>query len=91
MEICRGAGAPRYVSGPAAKSYIDPEHFHAAGIELCYADYRHYPEYPQRGPAFEHGVSVIDLLFNLGPDAPAYMLSFTKPELLLEPPVSAVE
>lgn len=90
VEICQGAGATRYVSGPAAKSYIDPEHFRAAGIELRYADYGDYPEYPQRGPAFEHGVSVVDLLFNVGPEAPAYMLSFAQPERLLEPPVSAV-
>lgn len=66
-------GATTYVSGPAAKSYIVPERFAKSGIELCWKDYRAYPEYPQRFPPFDHRVSILDLLFNVGPDAPRYI------------------
>ena len=33
-------------------------------------NYDGYPEYPQLHGGFEHAVSVLDLLFNTGPDAP---------------------
>ena len=73
LDLLEKAGATCYISGPAAKSYIEPERFHTAGIELVWKDYSGYPEYPQRFPPFEHGVSILDLLFNVGPDAPEYI------------------
>jgi hypothetical protein len=76
VNICRLAGASEYLSGPAARVYIDEAQFQAAGIGLTYMDYSGYPEYRQLHGAFEHGVSVLDLLFNVGADAPRYMKSF---------------
>lgn len=77
VGICRQAGASTYLSGPAARSYIDPTRFEAAGVELEYFDYSGYPEYGQLNPPFDHFVTVLDLLFNEGPDeAPRYMLTF---------------
>jgi len=73
LSLLKGIGATSYLSGPAAKSYIDPERFAEAGIQLEWKDYAGYPDYPQRFPPFEHGVTVLDLLFNVGPDAPAYI------------------
>lgn len=73
LELAGKAGATRYVSGPAAKNYIEPSRFAEAGIELVWKDYSGYPEYPQRFPPFEHGVTILDLLFNVGPDAPRYI------------------
>jgi hypothetical protein len=73
LELVTKAGAGRYISGPAAKDYIEPSRFSDAGIELVWKDYSGYPEYPQRYPPFEHGVSILDLLFNAGPDAPWYI------------------
>lgn len=73
LEILGKAGATRYVSGPAAKNYIDPERFEVAGIELIWKDYAGYPEYPQLHPPFEHTVSILDLLFHTGPRAPWYI------------------
>lgn len=73
LELVRKVGTERYISGPAAKSYIEPGRFEEAGIELVWKDYSGYPEYPQRFPPFEHGVSILDLLFNVGPDAPRYI------------------
>ena len=58
-----------YVSGPSARSYIDPERFRSHNIELLWKDYSGYPEYAQFFAPFEHRVSVLDLLFHTGPDA----------------------
>ena len=63
----------RCVSGPAARSYIQPEFFEQAGVELTFKSYDGYPEYLQQHPPFAHGVTVLDLLFNVGPDAPWYI------------------
>ena len=73
LDLLRKAGATRYVSGPAAKTYIDAERFLAAGIELVWKSYEGYPEYPQFYPPFVHGVSVLDLLFHKGPSAGEYI------------------
>jgi hypothetical protein len=73
LDIIRKAGATRYVSGPAAKNYIDPARFDAAGIELIWKNYAGYPEYPQLHPPFEHAVTVLDLLFHTGPRAAWYI------------------
>jgi hypothetical protein len=73
IDLCKQAGATEYISGPAAKSYVDDELFRNEGIALTYLDYSGYPEYNQLFPPFEHGVSIVDLILNEGPDAPKYM------------------
>lgn len=74
VSICQQTGSARYVSGPAARSYLDEALFRAHGIQVSWFDYSGYPAYPQRWGAFEHGVSVLDLLFNCGKDSRNYML-----------------
>ena len=76
VSLCVQSGAGVYLSGPAAREYIDEEQFAAAGIALEYMDYAGYPEYKQLHPPFDHQVSVLDLLFNVGPEAPRFMKSF---------------
>jgi hypothetical protein len=73
INICRELGATVYLSGPSARDYIVEEKFQEAGIELVYKEYSGYPEYPQLFPPFEHAVSILDLLFNCGPEAPYYI------------------
>ena len=73
IELCRKAGATDYLSGPNARGYLDDAQFAAAGIQVQFADYSGYREYPQPWPPFEHHVSVLDLLFSVGPDAPHYL------------------
>jgi Ni/Co efflux regulator RcnB len=75
IDLCHEAGATRYLSGPTARGYCDDDLFAREGIELVYLDYSGYPEYPQAHPPFDHHVSILDLLFNMGPDAPRYMLA----------------
>jgi hypothetical protein len=74
LAIVRAAGADRYLSGPSARTYFDEAAFKAAGVTPEWMNYDGYPEYKQlhRGD-FEHAVSVLDLLFNTGPDALRYL------------------
>jgi hypothetical protein len=72
-DLLRQSGADTYISGPSAKDYIDEAHFDALGIDLCWKDYSGYPEYAQLYPPFDHAVSIIDLLFHVGPEAPGYI------------------
>jgi WbqC-like protein family len=80
VSLCRAAGAAAYLSGPSARDYMDASLFEAAGIALDYMDYSAYPEYPQLHPPFDHAVTVLDLIFNTGPEAPRYMKSFATRE-----------
>lgn len=73
VDLCRRAGAHRYLSGPAARDYLDEAQFGAAGIEVEYMDYAGYPEYAQLHGEFEHRVTVLDLLFHTGSEAPGYL------------------
>jgi hypothetical protein len=74
LAICHAAGAGRYVSGPSARAYLDEERFREEGVEVTWMSYDGYPEYEQLYPPFDHRVSVLDLLFSVGEDAPRYML-----------------
>jgi hypothetical protein len=73
IDLCVAAGATMYLSGPAARSYVDERAFAAEGIAVRFADYAGYPEYPQPYPPFEHAVSALDLLFCTGPRALDHM------------------
>lgn len=75
IEILCASGATHYLSGPSARNYIEEERFDKAGIMLEYIDYSGYPEYQQlHGGPFVHHVSVIDLVFNTGPEAASYLV-----------------
>lgn len=73
IQLCRAAGATRYLSGPAARSYLDSARFANFDIEVVWMDYAGYPDYPQLWGAFEAKVSVVDLLLNTGPEAPEFL------------------
>lgn len=73
VELCVQAGGTEYISGPAAKSYLEEKVFSDRGITLTWFDYGGYSEYPQLWGEFVHGVTILDLLFNCGKDAPRYM------------------
>jgi hypothetical protein len=73
IDLCLAAGATEYLSGPAARGYIDDETWRSAGINVHFADYSNYPEYPQPHPPFDHAVTVLDLMFCTGPRALDYM------------------
>lgn len=72
-SLCAQAGGGEYVSGPAARDYVDEKIFADQGIKLTWFDYAGYPEYPQLWGDFVPGVTILDLLFSCGKDAPRYM------------------
>lgn len=72
-DLTAQAGGSIYVSGPAAKDYLDESVFAEREIGVVWFDYSDYPEYPQLWGDFIHGVTILDLLFNCGADAPKYM------------------
>ena len=75
-ELLVKAKADQYLSGPAAKDYLQESFLEEVGIKLEWMDYSNYPEYPQLYPPFEHYVSIIDLLFMEGENAVKFMKTF---------------
>lgn len=72
-NLCVQAGGTEYISGPAAKDYVDEQVFKENGIKLTWFDYIGYPEYQQLWGEFTHGVTILDLLLNCGKNAKRYM------------------
>ena len=72
-DLCIQAGGTEYISGPAAKGYIEESVFTDRGINLTWFDTSGYPEYPQLWGEFINKVAILDLLFNCGKDAPRYL------------------
>ncbi len=73
LSLLQSIGADYYLSGPAAKDYIIAEDYEQLGIELVWKDYNGYPAYKQRFEPYISEVSILDLLFNTGDDAPYYI------------------
>ena len=76
IGLVKSAGGDYYLSGPAAKDYIVEDLFKESNIKLEWMDYSNYPEYTQLSDVFEHKVSILDLIFNEGPNATKFMKSF---------------
>ncbi len=76
LVLTEQAGGDHYVSGPTARGRLDESIFDEAGVSVSYFDYDGYPEYDQPHPPFEHAVTILDLLFCVGADAPRYMKTF---------------
>ena len=74
INTLTAVGATHYISGPAARDYIDEEQFKRAGISLEFMVYN-YPEYEQLYSPYEPGVSILDLLFMTGPKTLDHILS----------------
>jgi hypothetical protein len=73
LELLKKTESDYYLSGPAAKNYICEQHFADKNIKLEWMDYSGYPEYKQMFGKFEHGVSILDLIFNAGKDSAFYV------------------
>jgi len=67
VNLLKQCGASTYISGPAAKDYLDgyEKLFTENNIQLQYKDYSGYPQYPQMSQPFENYVSIVDLLANI--------------------------
>ena len=76
LSICKQCDAKEYFSGPGAKTYFDFSLAEQENIRVHWLDYSGYQEYEQLFPPFEHAVTILDLIFNEGPNAYKYMNSF---------------
>lgn len=67
VNIVSHLGGDVYLSGIGARVYNDESAFNDHDIKLIYQDFQH-PVYPQRWGNFEPYLSIIDMLFNCGPE-----------------------
>ena len=73
VAICQEVNSNHYISGPSAKDYIgDGEAFKKAEITVEWMTYD-YKVYPQVYDSGGIEMSILDLLFNTGPEAPKYI------------------
>jgi len=68
LDMCKKLGATSYIFGAQGRNYADVDSFLDCGIKVHFQDYKH-PVYPQLHGDFEPYMSVIDLLFNVGPES----------------------
>ncbi len=68
VKICRALGASHYLTGDAARSYLDPREFEQNGIRVEFQNYQH-PSYPQLHGDFVPYLSALDLLLNCGDES----------------------
>lgn len=68
VMLCKSAGATHYLTGPKAKNYLDEKAFLEAGVTVEWMEYT-YPPYRQfRGGPFIPQLSILDAIFNEGPN-----------------------
>ncbi len=67
LALCQHFKADHYLSGAAARSYLDLALFEANGIRVEFQDYRH-PVYAQQHGDFLPYMSALDLVLNVGKD-----------------------
>lgn len=75
IELLKKSKATHYYSGPAAKNYIKDSAFENSEIKIHWMNYKNYKIYDQLYGKFEHQVSILDLLFNLGKESKHYLKS----------------
>jgi hypothetical protein len=68
LSMCKLIGADTYLSGSGGKAYINENTFSEANITIQWHNYEH-PNYKQKYEGFQPNMSIIDLLFNMGPQA----------------------
>lgn len=68
VDLCKKSNAGRYLSGPSALAYLDETLFTEAGLELSIFEYGRYCSYKQNSDKYIPNLSILDLIFNLGPD-----------------------
>lgn len=76
VDLCLQSNANQYLSGPSAKDYIDKSLFDEKKITLEWMDYSGYKAYNQLYTGFEHGVSILDLIFNEGKESKNSLIKF---------------
>lgn len=66
VGIVSSLSGTRYLSGQAAKSYLDVSMFAAEGLEVAWMQYPAYASYTQLDGGYQAGVTILDTLLNAG-------------------------
>ena len=72
VNICRHFGATRYLTGSAARTYLDVALFERNDITVEWQDFAH-PVYPQLHGEFVPYLSALDLILNCGDQSHAVL------------------
>jgi WbqC-like protein family len=78
LDLCVKADATEYVSGPAARAYLEEARFLERGISVSWFDYGPYAEYAQLHPPFDPHVSILDLLLCAGAESASLFRSTSR-------------
>ena len=68
IDICKALGGDTYLSGKDGAKYMELERFSERGIKVIFQDFTH-PGYSQLFGEFQSNLSIVDLLFNCGPES----------------------
>ena len=74
LDMCLKLGAEIYIFGALGRDYVDVDAFLKAGVQPIFQSYRH-PVYKQLHGDFLPYMSIIDLLFNEGPNSLDILMS----------------
>ena len=74
VDICKKLDAKVYIAGQGGKDYLNEGLFKKNNVKLVYQEFEH-PKYPQKFGEFEPYMSVIDLIFNCGPESKKIILA----------------
>lgn len=68
IDICKALGADTYLAGKGGADYMDLERFEKNKLKVMIQEFAH-PVYPQLFDGFQSHLSIVDLLFNCGPES----------------------
>jgi hypothetical protein len=68
IDICKAVGADTYLAGQSGANYMDIDRFSESGIKVLFQTFAH-PTHPQLFSDFQSHLSIVDLLFNCGPES----------------------
>jgi hypothetical protein len=86
INACKAVGADTYVSGRGGKNYIDSQQFENEGVRLVFQEYAPFPYHQRFSNIFVPDLSIVDMLFNLGPDTLRLIRSDGAIRAIEEPP-----
>ena len=74
LDMCLKLNASTFIFGKLGRDYADTSKFEDSNIKVVFQDYCH-PKYSQLFGEFESHLSIIDLLFNCGPNSKEVLMS----------------
>lgn len=74
IQLIKAVGGTHYLTGPSGLNYMNLDSYHELDISVLIKTYN-YPPYPQDCEDFVNSVSILDLLFNCGPNSREYIIS----------------